>query len=114
MYAIRSYYAREAGEAGQTISTSLRFELINRTIRQHNIKRLTRFLCKLAGVSVSRYYRWISAEDSRRRKEEADESDLVLIQGHFERLDKKAGALVIKMNLENVDNVVMNPLPRRS
>lgn len=86
----------------------MRFELINRTIRQHNIKRLTRFLCKLAGVSVSGYYKWISAEDTRRRKEEADESDLVLIQGHFERLDKKAGALVIKMNLENVDNVVMN------
>jgi transposase InsO family protein len=69
---------------------------------------LTRFLCKLARVSVSGYYRWLSAEDSRQRKEVADESDLELIKAHFNRLDEKAGALVIKMNLENLDNVVMN------
>ncbi|CAH8769927.1 IS3 family transposase, partial [Paenibacillus dendritiformis] len=99
---------RKAGEARQTLSTSLRFELINRTIRQYGIKGLTRHLCKLAEVSVSGYYRWLSAEESRQRKEEADERDLLLIKAHFDRLNGKTGALVIKMNLENEDNVVMN------
>lgn len=31
-----------------------------------------------------------------------------LIQAHFDRLNGKAGALVIKMHLERVDNVIMN------
>ncbi|WP_254777344.1 IS3 family transposase [Paenibacillus sp. cl6col] len=97
---------RKAGEARQTLSTSLCSELINRTIRQFNIK--TRHLCSLAKVRVSGYYRWLSAEDTRQQKEEADERDLLLIKTHFDRLNGKAGALVIKMNLENVDNVVMN------
>lgn len=78
-----------SGEAKQTLSTSLRFELINRTIRQYGIKGLTRHLGELAEVSVSGYYRWLSAEETRQRREEAD-------------------ARVIKMNLENEDNVVMN------
>lgn len=69
---------------------------------------MTRHLCKLAEVSVSGYYRWLSAEESRQRREEADERDLLLIKAHFDRLNGKAGALVIKMNLENEDNVVMN------
>lgn len=47
---------RKAGEARQTLSISLRFELINRTIRQYGIKGLTRHLCKFAEVSVSGYY----------------------------------------------------------
>ncbi|MGG4396530.1 IS3 family transposase, partial [Paenibacillus thiaminolyticus] len=86
----------------------MRFELLNRTIRQYGIKGLTRHLCKLAKVSFSGYYRWLSAEESRQRREEADEKDLLLIKAHFDRLNGKAGALVIKMNLENEDNVVMN------
>ncbi|MDT8976363.1 IS3 family transposase [Paenibacillus sp. chi10] len=95
-------------QAKQDKSTSLRFELVNRTVRQFSIKGLTRHLCSLAKVSVSGYYRWLSAEDTRQQKEEADERDLLLIKTHFDRLNGKAGALVIKMNLENVDNVVMN------
>ncbi len=33
---------------------------------------------------------------------------MLLIKTHFDRLNGKAGALVIKMNLEKIDNVVMN------
>ncbi len=88
--------------------TSSRFELINRTIRQHGIERLTRFLCKLAGVSVSGYYRWLSAEDTRQLREASDECDLGLIKAQFDRLNGKVGALVIKMHLEKLDDVVMN------
>ncbi|SDF86892.1 hypothetical protein SAMN04488689_107284 [Paenibacillus sp. cl6col] len=73
------------GEARQALSTSLRFELINRTIRQYNMKGLTRHLCSLAKVSVSGYYRLLSAKDTRQLKEEADERDLLLIKNHIDR-----------------------------
>ncbi|ASA21243.1 hypothetical protein B9T62_10870 [Paenibacillus donghaensis] len=39
---------------GQPLTASERFKLINRTIRTHDLKGLTRYLCKLAGVIASR------------------------------------------------------------
>jgi putative transposase len=62
----------------------------------------------LAGVSPSGYYRWIQAEESRRLREAADEQDYVVVKRHFNNLHKRAGALVIKMQLERIENVVMN------
>lgn len=69
---------------------------------------MTRYLCELAGVSHSGYYRWLNAAEARQRREEADQADLALIQGHFDRRNGKAGALVIKMRLERLDEIVMN------
>ncbi|KIL36996.1 transposase [Cohnella kolymensis] len=77
-------------------------------MRLHELKNRTRFLCKLAGVSVSGYYRWLGKQEERQLREAADENDLALIKQHFDRLTGKAGALVIKMRLENIDGVVMN------
>lgn len=90
------------------MTPSERFELMNRTIRQYNLKSLTQYLCRLAKVSVSGYYRWLKAEEARQLREAADENDLVLIKRHFDRLKGKAGARVIKMCLERIDGVVMN------
>jgi putative transposase len=90
------------------LTPSERFTLINRTIRLHSLKSLTRYLCRLAGVSASGYYRWLAAEETRQRREEADENDVALIKQHFDWLRGKAGALVIKMRLERIDGVVMN------
>jgi putative transposase len=59
---------------------------------------MIRYLCKLAGVSKSGYYRWFRAEEVRQDREIADEHDLKLIEHQFNRLNKKAGALVIKMS----------------
>lgn len=82
--------------------------MINYTIRQHGLYRMTRYLCKLAHVSVSGYYRWLSAEEARQLQEDADEHDFKLIKEHFDTLRGKAGALVIKMRLERKSGVVMN------
>ena len=41
-------------------------------------------------------------------KEAADEREVQLIQAHFNQLNGKAGALVIKMQLENLNGIVMN------
>jgi putative transposase len=85
-----------------------RFELINHTIRRHGLKRMTLFLCKLSGVSPSGYYRWLGAEEERQIREAADERDFLLIKAHFDLLQGKAGALVIKMRLERENGIVMN------
>jgi hypothetical protein len=60
--------------------SSGRFELINRTIR---LKSLTRYLCKLSGVSVSGYYRWLAVEEVRQLREDVDESDLASFLSHL-------------------------------
>jgi len=85
-----------------------RFQLINHTLRKHGLQRLTRYLCRIAEVSASGYYRWCSAEETRQLRETADLNDFQLIKNHFEALNAKAGALVIKMRLEKLNGVVMN------
>jgi putative transposase len=69
---------------------------------------MTHYLCKLASVSKSGYYRWLAAEEARQLREEADEQDLLLIKEHFEKCNGKVGALVLKMRLERKSGVIMN------
>uniref|UniRef100_UPI00117C78FE IS3 family transposase n=1 Tax=Paenibacillus tyrfis TaxID=1501230 RepID=UPI00117C78FE len=69
---------------------------------------MTRYLCELAVVSPSGYYRWLAAELDRQLRVAADERDIDLIKRHFDELRGKAGALVIKMRLEQISGVVMN------
>lgn len=69
---------------------------------------MTYYLCKLAKVSKSGYYRWLAAEEFRQIREEADERDLALIKEHFEKRNGKVGALVLKMRLEHKSGVIMN------
>lgn len=90
------------------VSTSERFELISSTIRRNKLKGLTRYLCKTAEVSASGYYRWLQAAETRRCRDEWDEQDFMLIKEHFDILNHKAGALTIKMHLENRNCIIMN------
>jgi transposase InsO family protein len=69
---------------------------------------MTRYLCRLAHVSLSGYYRWLATEETRQVREDADERDALLVKEHFDNLKGKAGALVIKMRLEREMGVVMN------
>jgi putative transposase len=87
---------------------SERFQLINQTLRKHGLRRVTRYLCQVAEVSSSGYYRWCSVEEKRQIRENADERDFLLIKEHFDALKGKAGALVIKMRLERLSGIVMN------
>jgi putative transposase len=90
------------------LTTSERFEMIYLTIRKHGLIRMTNYLCKLAKVSRSGYYRWLRAEEQRQLQEHADERDYLLIKEHYDALRGKAGALVIKMRLERDSGIVMN------
>jgi len=90
------------------LTPSERAQIINHTLRKHGLQRMTRYLCKLAGISLSGYYRWRAAEEARELREAADERDILLIKKHFDALGGKAGALVVKMRLERENGVVMN------
>ena len=90
------------------LTSSERLQLIHQTIRKHDLRRLTRYLCQIAEVSASGYYRWCNTEESRQLRETADQYDFELIREHFEALNGKAGALVIKMRLEKLNGIVMN------
>lgn len=69
---------------------------------------MTRYLCELASVSPSGYYRWLATEEDRQLRAVADKRDIFLIKQHFDTLRGRAGALVIKMRLEQINGVVMN------
>ncbi|WII37067.1 hypothetical protein [Paenibacillus thiaminolyticus] len=85
------------------MTSSERFQLINQTIQKHDLRRVTRYLCQIAEVSTSDYYRWRSAEKARQLRETADQYDFQLIKEHFESSNGKVGVLVIKMRLEKLN-----------
>jgi hypothetical protein len=69
--------------AEEKLTPSGRYQKINHTIRQHSLQRMTRYLCRLAHVSTSGYYRWLNAETDRQLQDEADEHDFKLISASW-------------------------------
>jgi len=66
------------------------------------------YLCDVAGVSRSGYYRWLHAASCRLQREAADYKQHLVICEIFQKLNRKAGWRVIRMHLER-QNMVMNP-----
>lgn len=66
------------------------------------------YLCKIAGVSRSGYYAWLSTSLKRSKRYENDWKDYELIKEVFDKKKQKVGSLQIKMILENDYYVVMN------
>lgn len=69
---------------------------------------MTEYLCFLAGVSKSGYYKWLANVDNRYLAEKKDEQDLELIERVFLSKNEKAGAKTVKMALENDEGIIMN------
>ena len=82
--------------------------LIEQIIRQYNLTNMVSYLCEMAEVSRSGYYTWLHAENIRFIHEENDWKDYELIKKVFDEKKRKAGALTIKMILENEYFVTMN------
>ncbi|MEH7124376.1 IS3 family transposase [Bacillus sp. JJ1773] len=99
---------RKAGGEEETIKTSEKFMLIEQTTRQYKLAKMVTYLCKMVGVSRSGYYAWKKAEGKRGNRQESDLKDYELIKFIFDEKKGKAGALTIKMILENDYMVVMN------
>jgi len=57
----------------------VKFRIIQEmTSRDNNLLNIS-WLCNIAGVSRSGYYRWVEAEDTRNVREEQDRRDFALI-----------------------------------
>jgi transposase InsO family protein len=66
------------------------------------------YLCDVAGVSRSGYYRWLRCSGNRDQREKADYEWHLLIKAIFEKKHRRAGWRVIRMNLER-QGIIMNP-----
>ncbi len=65
-------------------------------------------MCEFAGVSRSGYYAWLKTSSRRSFREKSDQKDVTLIRFIFQQENEKAGALQIKMFLENDYDIIMN------
>ena len=86
-----------------------KFEIIrNMTSRDNNMLNI-RWLCDIAGVSRSGYYRWLTAEVSRNSRDKADEHDFQMILEAYNYRGYEKGARSIYMRLLHQNPpVVMN------
>jgi len=67
------------------------------------------WLCEIAGVSRSGYYRWLNAEPVRQKRDERDKADFELILEAYKFRGYDKGGRGIQMRLLHLDNpVVMN------
>jgi transposase InsO family protein len=66
------------------------------------------YLCDVADVSRSGYYRWLGCADSRLQREMADYEQHLLIKDIFLKKHRRAGWRVIRMNLER-QSIIINP-----
>ena len=55
----------------------VKFRIIRKMISRDNNLLNISWLCAIAGVSRSGYYRWLAAEDSRKARQEQDKEDFV-------------------------------------
>ena len=76
-----------------------RFQLIHEELQQEDNLLSVGCLCELACVSRSGYYRWVSAADSRAKREEQDQKDFELILDAYRFRGRDKGARGIHMRL---------------
>ena len=58
---------------------SVVYEIIHETLKNSDSSLSVTALCEIAGVSRSGYYRWVSAEAARNKREQQDRADFELI-----------------------------------
>ncbi|MEY8739243.1 IS3 family transposase [Bacillales bacterium AN1005] len=100
----------ERGESRIKRAPNVHYRLIWRIVHTYHLRRMVRYLCKIAGVSTSGYYRYFSAPAIHRRhqKERADEELRVPISRAFHFKKRNKGARSIKMTLEGQFQIVWN------
>ena len=72
---------------------SVIFEIIHESLMNKDTELSVSALCEIAGVSRSGYYRWVSAEDARNRREQQDRADFELILTAYNFRGYKKGVL---------------------
>lgn len=89
-------------------SQSSIFEIIHESLKNQDTSLSVSALCEIAGVSRSGYYRWVSAEETRKKREEQDRADFEQILAAYNFRGYKKGVLSINMRLLHM-GIVMNP-----
>ncbi len=91
------------------MSSSWKFEVIHSTLTDSDNRLNAKMLCELAGVSRSGYYRWVSAANARKTREEQDRKDFALILQAYNQRGYSKGARGIYMcMLHWTPPVIMN------
>ena len=78
---------------------SVRFEVIQEVLSQHENELSVSLLCEIAGVSRSGYYSWLKAEGARQAREEKDRADFALALEAYRFRGYQKGARSIYMRL---------------
>lgn len=88
---------------------NVKFAIIREmTSRDYNLLNIS-WLCEIAGVSRSGYYRWLAAENARSLRENRDKEDFALILEAYSHRGYAKGARGIYMHLlHQKPSVVMN------
>ena len=90
-------------------ATSIKFELIFRTLQAPDNSLSVSDLCSIAGVSRSGYYNWVAAAPIREARELQDQADFELIVNAYQFRGYNKGIRGIHMRLLHLDPpVVMN------
>jgi putative transposase len=85
-----------------------KFALIHDLVSAADKEFSVSYLCEIADVSRSGYYRWLNCADSRLQQEKADYEQHLLIKEIFVKKHGRAGWRVIRMDLER-QTIIMNP-----
>ena len=105
---IKKLELQERQVISKKIPSSIIFNLIQNLIKNFNLKNMTRHLCKIANVSASGYYKFLSNFRARRIKEHKDLKSKEIILKAFNHRGYKKGSRSIKMTLENEFGIKMN------
>ena len=105
---IKKLELQERQMISKKIPSSIIFNLIQNLIKNFNLKNMTRHLCKIANVSASGYYKFLSNFRARRIKEHKDLKSKEIILKAFNYRGYKKGSRSIKMILENKFHIIMN------
>ena len=87
-----------------------KYEIIKSTIKKYKLKNMISYLCKVAGVSRSGYYKYFSSEskDLRKSREDKDILSKENVLKAFNFKGRKKGARQIKMVLKDKFNIIYN------
>lgn len=98
----------DAIERGVVSRPSEKFQLIYDLVTAEGAGFSVSYLCEVAGVSRSGYYRWASCSSSRLQRDQVDYEEYMLVEEIFLNKHRKAGWRVIRMQLER-QSIIMNP-----
>ncbi|MGL5383814.1 MAG: IS3 family transposase [Culicoidibacterales bacterium] len=90
------------GKRGVKLAKAEIYELINTIISEYQLKRMTTYLCQVAAVSTSGYYRYFSdaAFDARKIRKQQDTAKASIIRKAMKRCGYEKGSRQIKMFLD--------------